>query len=315
MKNQSGIYQITSKIKPERFYIGSAVNISERWRLHLQHLKKGDHHSSKLQSHYNKYGLSDLQFSILIGCDKENLIANEQFFIDSYNPWFNMRPKAESNLGMVVSKETREKQRMAKLGKKQSKEHIEKRVKGIGTPWNKGRKATPEAILHQSESHKGKPTWNKGKPGTRKGVKLSEDTIEKMRQAAKGRIISEEQKRKISTALKGRPGHKCSDENKKNISERSKGNKWSLGRIVSNETRKKISESGKGKHNRQLTKEEKERISKSLIGNKRGVGNKNALGYRFSDESKQKMRERLLKEWALKKLEKQIFNQEESLCN
>ena len=35
----SGIYKIESKIKPERCYIGSAVNINRRWNVHLRALK------------------------------------------------------------------------------------------------------------------------------------------------------------------------------------------------------------------------------------------------------------------------------------
>lgn len=38
--NTIGIYKTQSKVKPERVYIGSAVNISERWRLHLLELRR-----------------------------------------------------------------------------------------------------------------------------------------------------------------------------------------------------------------------------------------------------------------------------------
>ena len=72
-----GIYQIQSKIKPQRIYIGSAINIQKRWWMHLFDLRKNKHSSSKLQRHYDKYGESDLQFSILLGCEKENLIKVE----------------------------------------------------------------------------------------------------------------------------------------------------------------------------------------------------------------------------------------------
>jgi len=55
MKRQSGIYQIQSKIKPERIYIGSAINISERWDKHLRDLSKNRHHSDKLQNQVKKH--------------------------------------------------------------------------------------------------------------------------------------------------------------------------------------------------------------------------------------------------------------------
>ena len=71
MKCISGIYKIQSKIKPERIYIGSAVNMSNRIIKHKQDLKKNIHCNNKLQNHYNKYGLADLIFSILMSCSKE----------------------------------------------------------------------------------------------------------------------------------------------------------------------------------------------------------------------------------------------------
>ena len=72
MSKVSGIYKIQSIIKPERIYIGSAVNICDRWRCHLKDLKNGNHGNGKLQNHFNKYGEIDLQFSILLGCEKQD---------------------------------------------------------------------------------------------------------------------------------------------------------------------------------------------------------------------------------------------------
>ena len=62
----SGIYKIQSVIKPDRCYIGSGVCIKSRWNRHLCDLRHNRHWSKKLQNHYNKYGESDLQFSILL---------------------------------------------------------------------------------------------------------------------------------------------------------------------------------------------------------------------------------------------------------
>lgn len=109
--NISGIYKIQSKVKPEKIYIGSAVNMSKRWWTHLQDLQRGNHHNKILQNHYNKYGASDLQFSILLGCDKEDLLKNEQYFIDSYKSVFNICKIAGSQLGVIHSEESKEKQR------------------------------------------------------------------------------------------------------------------------------------------------------------------------------------------------------------
>ena len=121
----SGIYKIHSLTKSDRIYIGSGLSIQKRWGDHLYLLRKNKHHSIKLQNHYNKYGESDLQFSILLGCEKEDLIKIEQYFIDSYKPWFNVCPKAGSSLGIKRkprSDEWKRKQRESQSGRKQSEQ-------------------------------------------------------------------------------------------------------------------------------------------------------------------------------------------------
>jgi group I intron endonuclease len=144
----SGIYKIQSICKPKRCYIGSAVNIQDRWWIHLSELRNNKHKNSKLQRHFNKYGISDLQFTILLGCDKEDLIKIEQYFIDSYNPWFNLAKKAGSQLGCKRSKESKQKMRQKAMNNKNVK----------GKHW----KLSQEAINNISESHKGINTWTRG---------------------------------------------------------------------------------------------------------------------------------------------------------
>jgi group I intron endonuclease len=104
MDRISGIYKIQSVIKPDRCYIGNAVNIDKRWKEHVWLLCRGTHHSHKLQRHFNKYSVNDLQFSILLKCNKEDLIQNEQYYIDLFNPYFNECKIASSCLGVKRSK-------------------------------------------------------------------------------------------------------------------------------------------------------------------------------------------------------------------
>jgi group I intron endonuclease len=96
----SGVYKIQSKIKPDRVYIGSAIDIYQRWRLHLYHLRKNCHGSKFLQRHFNKYGIDDFQFSIILLCDKQFLVSSEQHFLDTYKPLFNNCKVAYSPLGI-----------------------------------------------------------------------------------------------------------------------------------------------------------------------------------------------------------------------
>lgn len=156
-----GIYKIQSIIKPDKIYIGSAIDIFKRWNQHLYKLKKKIHVNKKLQYHFDKYNESDLWFSIILyGCNKNELIIIEQLFLDSYKPWFNICKIAGSTLGIKASEESKQKMRKAQKGK---------------VPWSKGK--------HLSESHKqkiskskigennpmyGVEPWNKGKKGLQK---------------------------------------------------------------------------------------------------------------------------------------------------
>lgn len=89
------------------------------------------------------------------------------------------------------------------------------------TPWNKGKKHTPEHLHNQSEAHK--------------GFVPSLETRKKLSIAAKGKTTwikgkkvgprSEETKRKISEAQKGKPRKKHTEETRRMLSEMNKGEK------------------------------------------------------------------------------------------
>jgi group I intron endonuclease len=115
------IYIISSKIKPGRIYIGSALNFKARKAVHLSELKGKYHHCKKLQRHVNKYGIEDLSFEIVEKVnDKPLLLVAEQSFINMFNPYFNSNPTAGSNLGKKFGPMTeahKEKIRKGNLGK------------------------------------------------------------------------------------------------------------------------------------------------------------------------------------------------------
>ena len=117
----NGVYKITAKHN-NLVYIGSAGKINKykkwtgfklRWLHHLSSLLLNKHHNKRLQNIVNKYGIEDLQFSIIEITKLKNAIIREQYWIDyydSFNNGLNLRPAAESNLGRKTSTEAKLKQ-------------------------------------------------------------------------------------------------------------------------------------------------------------------------------------------------------------
>lgn len=126
---QTGIYIITN-VKNNKCYIGSSSHcIKNRITVHKRFLKQNKHDNSYLQASYNKYGKDAFRFEILEYCEKEECIIREQYYMDIYKSYirengYNLREKAESNLNVKFSKESKRKMSIAKLGKKLTESHI-----------------------------------------------------------------------------------------------------------------------------------------------------------------------------------------------
>jgi len=188
---QTGIYMIQSIAKPERIYIGSAMNIKQRWSRHLQGLKEGRHHSKTLQRHVNKYGKNDLTFTILSCCSKEELLNQEQIFIDSHKPYFNTCMIAGNSLGYKHSEEN--KQKFSYIAK--NRPHISEETREKIRLSSTGRVKTDEERRKRKNSLKGRMP-------TMKGKHHSEETKQKMRIKATGRLHTDESKKKTGEASK-----------------------------------------------------------------------------------------------------------------
>ena len=118
---------------------------------------------------------------------------------------------------------------------------------------NYGFRHTEETKQKMSKSGKGNPHY-----GAR-GLKRSEDSKKKTRDALIGRKRSEETKRKMRKPHKGAIGHKLSEETKKKISNAR------MGMVVSEETCQKIREFNIGKT---FSEETKAKIKKAATGRK-----------------------------------------------
>jgi group I intron endonuclease len=142
MEIKSGVYQIRNTINNKR-YIGSAIDIKGRWRIHKRHLRKGIHGNDYLQKAWNKSGEIVFEFSILEKVnDLTQLISREQHYKDLYRSHnrkygYDICKIAGSSLGYKHTEKTKKHLSEIRMGKE---------------PWNKG-----------LEGFNGKQPWNKGK--------------------------------------------------------------------------------------------------------------------------------------------------------
>ncbi len=186
----TGIYQITNVVN-RKVYIGSAVNISKRWAIHLTQLRSGLHHSPKLQRAWDKYGEAAFLLETLELCERQELIEREQRWLDKLSAavsGYNVCPTAGSTAGRKFSDEakkkmrsaklgtkasvvTKERQSIARLGKRFSAEHCEKirlaqKGKTIPESTRRAVSAANSARVHSAE------TLEKLRAASRKGVEM-----------------------------------------------------------------------------------------------------------------------------------------------
>jgi len=92
-----GVYGILNTITG-KWYIGSSILLSKRMGVHLRDLRKGTHHSTKLQRSYNKHGETAFEFRVLLTCSKDQVEFFENRAIkgfDSYVNGYNVAPEAK----------------------------------------------------------------------------------------------------------------------------------------------------------------------------------------------------------------------------
>jgi hypothetical protein len=198
MNSRSGIYAIVNRTNGKR-YIGSAVDIPSRWRVHTCHLNKGDHHSQHLQSAWNKYGRDNFDFIVLEKCNKEELLTIEQRYLDDYKPEYNTNPTAGNMLGFRFSEEYKARMSEVHTGFR----HTEESKRKMSEIWSGKPRGeySEDRKAKISEAHKGKQLTDnqvrglehgRGKKSeelkrkiseAQKGYKPTEGTLEKLRQA------------------------------------------------------------------------------------------------------------------------------------
>lgn len=196
---KSGVYCIKNTITG-KVYIGSAVDLKKRKIEHFSTLASGMHSNRYLLSAYRKHGAAAFEFIVLeLVPDKSNLTTVEQKFMDARQSYieafgYNLRLKAESNLGMKVSAEGVERMRRAQIGKKHSPEHIANRLASAIASGGIERARASKIGKKQSAEHVAKRGASMRASGGYDRVRLSNI----------GRKHSPEDRQKISDAQTGR---------------------------------------------------------------------------------------------------------------
>src|ERR1700692_1396080 len=88
-QTKAGVYRIYC-IVSNKNYIGSSYYIKKRIGKHKIMLKKGFHHSHKLQKDWDKYGEENFLFHVLESVtEKKSRIKRETYWINYYNSHMN----------------------------------------------------------------------------------------------------------------------------------------------------------------------------------------------------------------------------------
>ena len=216
MKKVCGIYKITSP--KGMVYIGQSVDIKSRFSYY-----KGGHckYQKKLLNSFKKYGVEFHSFEILEECNMTELNKKEKYYINLFQTFDSLNglnltnggdfkklskssigkisstlKRNKVNVGRVFSKETREKMRLSRIGKKHS----------------------PETIKKMSES-------KKGNKHNMFGIEKSNETKDKIRQKHLGKKLTEStiEKMKLRTGIKnGFYGKKHTEDSKNRMSKTKK---------------------------------------------------------------------------------------------
>jgi group I intron endonuclease len=150
-----GIYEILNTDSGVR-YIGSSVNIKQRFAEHLKMLKADKHHSIYLQRAWNKYGEQAFKFKIVAILEKSELRATEQRFLnvehkgDTYN--ISKHPDAPMR-GLKHKPETIQKMHLSRLGNKSRT--------GVPSHWSKEKPPPSLAALIAASKNPSKETRKK----------------------------------------------------------------------------------------------------------------------------------------------------------
>jgi group I intron endonuclease len=104
LKGKAGIYMFFNLSNGNQ-YVGSSVNMARRFRIHMYSVNKS---SLPLYRAILKYGTSNFAFLVLQFCkeDENTCLGLEQYYLDYYQPEYNILKQAGSSQGFKHNDET-----------------------------------------------------------------------------------------------------------------------------------------------------------------------------------------------------------------
>lgn len=163
------IYKWTNKING-KIYIGQTTkSLADRVRMHVNTASAGS--TVPLHNAIRKYGIESFIIEVVEkAVSLEELNRLEIKYILEYNclapRGYNLKAGGDNHHWHPNSREKARKSAKARMTKDNGAQWSQVLAKGRESlkgkdPWNKGKKATSEAILNQSKAHIGQPAWNK----------------------------------------------------------------------------------------------------------------------------------------------------------
>jgi group I intron endonuclease len=201
-----GIYKITNP--KGKIYIGQSTDIEYRFYGYKKIIRCKS--QKKLYNSLIKYGVENHIFSIIEECEVEVMNERERYWQDYFNvikKGLNLKLTGYDDKMVSLSDETKEK----------IKQGLKKYFNNL-TEEEKNKIYGKSSLLR------------KGKPGNRKGSKLTDEQRKKIGLSLKGHKVSDETKEKIKLSMIGRTitwGDKISEKlkGKPNLKNRGRGNK------------------------------------------------------------------------------------------
>lgn len=137
-KDRGGvIYKITNLINGD-CYIGSTQNFIKRYYTHINHIRSNKKTCTLLIRAVNKYGESNFKFEILEECHPSLVLEKEQYYLDTFNPKYNIAKKAGSNFGIKRSEIVKENKSLIQKNNWEKLEYRNKHLNSLSKNWKSG---------------------------------------------------------------------------------------------------------------------------------------------------------------------------------